>query len=60
MGPHRRLGIYVGYDSPSMVKYLEVMTRNVLMACFVNCHFDESNFPTLRGEKEKQLVKEII
>ena len=25
MGPQRRLGIYVGFDSPSIIKYLELV-----------------------------------
>jgi hypothetical protein len=28
MGPHRKLGIYVGYDTPSIIKYLEPKTRS--------------------------------
>ena len=60
MGLRRRLGIYVGYDFPSIVKYLEPITRDVFIACFVYSHFNESIFPTLRREKEKQLVKGII
>jgi hypothetical protein len=26
MGPHRKLGIYVGFKSPSIIKYLEPLT----------------------------------
>ncbi|KAK2434187.1 putative mitochondrial protein [Trifolium repens] len=58
MGPHRRLGIYVGYESPSIIKYLEPTTGDLFTARFADCHFDESNFPTLGGEN-KQLEKEI-
>ena len=58
MGPQRRLGIYVGYESPSMIKYLEPTTRDLFTARFVDCHFNESNFPILGGEK-MQLKKEI-
>ena len=58
MGPQRRLGIYVGYESPSIVKYLEPMTGDLFTARFADCHFDEKLFPTLGGENE-QLVKEI-
>ena len=60
MDLRRRLGKYVGYVSPSIIKYLEPMIRDVFIACFVNCHFDESIFPTLGEEKEKQLLKEIM
>ena len=61
MGPQRRLGIYIGYESPSIIKYLEPLTGDVFTARFVDCHFDESIFPTLGGEngKMKMLKKEI-
>ena len=29
MGPQRILGIYVGFDSPSIIKYLESLTDDV-------------------------------
>ncbi|PIN26225.1 hypothetical protein CDL12_01027 [Handroanthus impetiginosus] len=58
MGPQRRLGIYIGYESPSIIKYLEPMTGDLFKARFADCHFDESVFPTLGGEY-KQLEKEI-
>jgi hypothetical protein len=29
MGPHRKLGIYVGYNSLSIIKYLEPLTGPV-------------------------------
>ena len=50
MGPQRRMGIYVGYESPSIVKYLEPSTGDLFTARFDDCHFDESTFPTLGGE----------
>ena len=50
MGPQQRLGMYVGYDSMSIILYLEPLTRDVLIARFANCHFDESIFPSLGGE----------
>ena len=58
MGPQRRLGIYVGYDSPSIIRYLEPLTGDQFTARFADCHFDETNFPTLGGER-KQLEKDI-
>ena len=39
MGPQRRLGIYVGYESPSIIKYLEPTTGDVFTARFADCHF---------------------
>ncbi|XP_058733845.1 uncharacterized protein LOC131605515 [Vicia villosa] len=58
MGPQRRMGIYVGYESPSIIKYLEPTTGDLFTARFADCHFDESNFPTLGGENKK-LEKDI-
>ena len=52
MGPQRRLGIYVGFDSPSIIRYLEPLTFDVFTARFPDCHFDETNFPQL-GERRK-------
>jgi hypothetical protein len=59
MGPQRRLGIYVGYESQSIIRYLEPLTSDVFQAKFVDCHFDETKFPTLGGEN-KSLENEII
>ena len=30
MGPYRGLKIYVGYDSPSIIKYLKLPTKDLL------------------------------
>ncbi|KAM1164417.1 hypothetical protein PS2_023728 [Malus domestica] len=51
MGPQRRLGIYVGFDSPYIIRYLEPLTGYVFTARFADCHFDETVFPSLGGEK---------
>ena len=51
MGPQRRLGIYVGFDSPSIKRYLEPLTGNVFRTRFAECHFNEIVFPPLGGEK---------
>ena len=53
MGPQRRLGIYVGFNSASIIKYLEPVTGDLFTARFADCHFDEAMFPTLGGEKVK-------
>ena len=58
MGPQRRLGIYIGYESPSIIKCLEPSTGDIFTARFVDYHFDESNFPTT-GRENKQLNREI-
>ena len=51
MGPKRKMGIYVSYDSPSIVRYLEPLTGDLFTARFANCHFDETVFPSLGGDK---------
>ena len=50
MGPQCRSGIYIGFDSPSIIKYLEPLTEDVFRARFADCHFDEVNFPSLGGD----------
>ena len=52
MGPQRRLGIYVGFNLPSVIHYLEPLTDDVFTARFADCQFDETVFPLL-GEKRK-------
>lgn len=51
MGPQRRLGIYIGFDSSSIIRYLEPLTGNIFKARFEDCHFDENIFPSLGKEK---------
>ena len=51
MGPQWRIEIYVGFDSSSIIRYLEPLTDDVFKVCFTDCHFNESVFPSLGGEK---------
>jgi hypothetical protein len=32
MGPHKKLGIYVGFQSPSIIKYLEPLVGDLFTA----------------------------
>jgi hypothetical protein len=50
MGPHKKMGIYMGYLSPSIIKYLEPLTGNLLTARYADCIFSEEHFPALGGE----------
>jgi hypothetical protein len=52
MGPHRRIGIYVGYQSPSILKYLEPLTGDLFTARFADCIFNEDHFLTLGGDNK--------
>jgi hypothetical protein len=40
MGPHRKVGIYVGFQSPSVIKYLEPFTGDLFTARFADSIFD--------------------
>jgi hypothetical protein len=59
MGLHRKLGIYVGYETPSIIKYLEPMTGDLHMARYADCVFDEDHFPALGGERHPEECREI-
>ena len=50
MGPQQRLRIYVGFDSPSIIRYLEALIGDVFTTRFADFHFNESVFSSLRGE----------
>lgn len=53
MEPQRRLGIYVGYELPLIIRYLEPLTCDVFQTRLTDCHFDETKFSTLWGENKK-------
>ncbi|PRQ36553.1 putative RNA-directed DNA polymerase [Rosa chinensis] len=58
MGPQRRLSIYVGYESPTIIRYLEPLTGDLFTARFADCHFDETVFPSLGGDRKKDFPRE--
>ena len=61
MGPQHRSRIHIGFDSPSIIKYLEPLIGDVFRVRFADCHFDEVNFPSLGGDKlPKEERREII
>ena len=51
LGPQPRLGIYVGFESSSIINYIEPLTSEVFTARFADCHFNEDVFLPLEGEK---------
>ncbi|KAL0290062.1 UNVERIFIED_CONTAM: hypothetical protein Scaly_2684100 [Sesamum calycinum] len=59
MGPQRRLGIYVGFESPSIIKYLETMTGDQFTTRYLDCQFNETIFPVLGGEDKEIKRKDI-
>ena len=54
MGPQRRLRIYMGFDSPSIIRYLEPLIGDMFTARFADCHFDETVFPSLEEKRSFQ------
>ena len=60
MGSHRKLGIYVGYSSLSIIKYLEPLTGDLFPACFADCIFNEDHFPALGGNCTKKNARKLI
>ena len=59
MGSQIRLGIYVRFESPSIIRYLEPLTGDMFTARFADCRFDETVFPKLRGENS-EIKREIL
>jgi hypothetical protein len=47
MDPHRKMGIYVGYHSPPIIKYLELMTGDLFTARYTDCIFNEDHLLVL-------------
>jgi hypothetical protein len=47
MGPHSTMGIYVGFQSSSILKYLEPLTGDLFTARFVDCIFNDDHFLAL-------------
>ncbi|KAL1195003.1 Retrovirus-related Pol polyprotein from transposon RE2 [Cardamine amara subsp. amara] len=45
MGPQRRMGIYVGYDSPTIIKYLEPTTGDLFKARVTKSYIPAANAP---------------
>ena len=52
MGVQRKLGIYMGFKSRSIFKYLDPTTGDLFSAHGSMCIFDEHTFPSLGGGNE--------
>jgi hypothetical protein len=52
MGPHRRMEIYIGFQSPSILKYLEPLTSDLFTAWSANCIFNEDHVLALGGDNK--------
>ena len=60
MGPQRRLGIYIGFDSPSIIRYLEPQTGDAFKARLDDCEFVEDSFPKLGTQSRKPDASKTI
>ena len=54
IGAHRQQGVYVGFDSPSIIGYLDLTTSNLYKARFANCCFIETKFPPLPSNTQSK------
>ena len=52
LGATRMLGIYIGFQSASIIRYLDPATGESFVAHISKCKFDESTFPKLGVEKD--------
>ena len=57
MGSQRRLGIYVGFESPSIIRYLEPLIGDMFTSRFAYCRFDEKVFSKL-GRENSEIKRE--
>ena len=48
---HFRVLFNVGFNSPSIIRFLEPLTSDVLKARFEDCHFYHNNFSSIGKEK---------
>jgi hypothetical protein len=52
MDPHMKLGIYVEFQSLSILKYLEPLMGDFFMTRFADCIFNEYHFPALMWDNK--------
>ena len=58
IGPQLRRRIYVRYDSPLIIRYLELLTGDLFTARFTDCHFYETIFLSFKGDKNVNVLEE--
>lgn len=59
LGPQHQQGIYIGFDSTSIIRYLEPTTADVYKARFADCHFYEDTFPPLKTDQSPAPAKKL-
>ena len=58
MGPYRRMGKYVRFEIPTIISHLMPLLGDLFNACLADCHFDETVFPSLGGDKNTNDVQQ--
>ena len=58
MGSQRGFGIYVAFEALTIVRYLEPLTGDLFTVRFVDCHFNETYFSSLGGERNNNVPVE--
>ncbi|CAM6105430.1 unnamed protein product [Calypogeia fissa] len=53
MGPQRQKGIYIDFDSRSIIRFLEPITADVFKSRFQDCDFFEDAFPRLSTDNQQ-------
>ena len=48
--PHRQRAIYLGFDSPSVIRYKLIGSDDIYKARFQNCKFIETKFPSSKAK----------
>ena len=58
MGLYRQIANYVGFETPIIVRHLMPLPGDLITAGFAGCHFDETVFPSLGGDKNTDVQQE--
>ena len=58
IGPQRRMIIFVEYDSSSIIRYVEPLTGDLFTTHFADCHFYETVFMSIEGDKNVNIPEE--
>lgn len=50
IGLQCRIRVYIGFDSPFIIRFFKPLIGDVFKICFEDCHFYENIFPLLGKE----------
>ena len=58
IGPYKRMGNLVGFETPTIIRHLMPLQGDLITARFAGCHFDETVFLSLGGDKNTNVQQE--